>query len=60
MSKSTNDKVIELSEKYTKWVIEKVLLYGDAIPAWWDQEGCKLFFEWAKKQGIDYMAEDKK
>jgi hypothetical protein len=38
-----------------QWVVNQYFLYGDNILLWWEEQGCKNFFDWAEKKKIDFI-----
>ena len=49
----------KLAESFLNWFIAKnSLIYGNAVEFWWEEEGKKCFFKWAKEKGLEFTDDD--
>ena len=46
---------IKSEGKFYSMISESIMLYGDCFVDWFKTEGTNLFYEWAKKKGIDFI-----
>lgn len=49
MKKNINVSSEQLS-KFTSWMYENVILYGDPWLKWWKKEGMEAFAKWNQKE----------